>query len=92
MKRLILGALICASGLALAQNSNQNDDSLQIKPVIPIEKQGLLKNVNMYMNMRFGLDNQFTDGKFQESRFNDNQVRLEIKGKIHDKVYFRFRD
>lgn len=81
-----------AQGMLWAQNSTQQLDSTGIKPIIPIEKQSLLKNVDIFMNMRFGLDNQFTDGKFENSQFNDNQVRLEIKGKIHDKVYFRFRD
>ncbi len=92
MKKIIIGAIVMASGLSFAQNTSQVQDTTVVKPIIPVEKQSLLKNVDIFMNMRFALDNHFTDGEFQESQFNDNQVRLEIKGKIHDKVYFRFRD
>ncbi len=62
------------------------------KPLFSKEKLDLLRNVDMIFNMRFANDNLFENGKFQESEFNNNQFRLEIKGKIHDKVYFRFRD
>ena len=32
------------------------------------------------------------DGNHTLSEFNVNQLRFEVKGKIHDKVYFRFRN
>lgn len=70
----------------------QSSNDTIAKPIIPTERQNLLKNVDVIFNMRFGLDNQFTDGNHMNSAFNNNQGRLEIKGKIHDKVYFRFRD
>ena len=46
----------------------------------------------MIANMRFAERNEFVDGKYTKSRFTNEQFRLEIKGKVHDKVYFRFRD
>ena len=46
----------------------------------------------MIANMRFAQRNEFVDGEYTKSRFTNEQFRLEIKGKVHDKVYFRFRD
>jgi len=48
--------------------------------------------MSMIANMRFAERNEFQDGKYLQSRFTNEQFRLEIKGKVHDKVYFRFRD
>ncbi len=59
---------------------------------IPEEKQGLLKNVSMIANMNFGFRNEFYDGEYTGSRFRNDQFRLEIRGMVHEKVYFRFRD
>jgi hypothetical protein len=70
----------------------QEGDTTYYKTLIPEEKQGLLKNMSMIANMRFAERNEFTDGEYTGSRFTIEQFRLEIKGKIHDKVYFRFRD
>ena len=46
----------------------------------------------MIANMRFAERNEFVDGEHTKSRFTMEQFRLEFKGKVHDKVYFRFRD
>src|SRR5436190_9435413 len=48
--------------------------------------------MSMIANMRFAQRNEFVDGNYTKSRFTMEQFRLEIKGKVHDKVYFRFRD
>lgn len=74
-----------------AQEPQSSYDSV-FRPIIPTDKAKLLKNVDVIFNMRFASDNNFYNGKFQESEFRNNQLRLEIKGKITDKVYFRFRD
>ena len=70
----------------------QMGDTTYYKTLIPAEKQGLLKNMSMIANMRFALRNEFQDGEYVQSRFQNEQFRLEIKGKVHDRVYFRFRD
>ena len=70
----------------------QAGDTTYYKTLIPEEKQGLLKNMSMIANMRFAERNEFEDGEYTKSRFTNEQFRLEIKGKVHDKVYFRFRD
>ncbi len=86
-------ALILLPFSAMAQvKERQAGDTTYYKTLIPEEKQGLLKNMSMIANMRFALRNEFTDGKYTGTRFANEQFRLEIKGKVHDKVYFRFRD
>jgi hypothetical protein len=38
------------------------------------------------------MDNYFVDGEHTASQFAVNQFRFEVKGKIHEKVFFRFRN
>jgi len=42
--------------------------------------------------MNFALRNEFVDGEYTQTRFRNEQFRLEIRGQVHEKVYFRFRD
>ncbi|MGL5112619.1 MAG: porin [Flavobacterium sp.] len=67
-----------------------NGDS--IRSLIPIQKQSLLRDVDVIFNTRVAFNSGFLDGSHTGSNFNFDQLRLEIKGKIHDKIYFRFRD
>jgi hypothetical protein len=46
----------------------------------------------MIANMNFAFRNEFVDGEYTQSRFRNEQFRLEIRGQVHEKVYFRFRD
>jgi hypothetical protein len=64
----------------------------QGEPLISTERVDLLKNVDVIANMQFGFNNYFNDGKHTNSKFAMNQFRFEIKGKVSDKVYFRFRN
>ena len=77
---------------AQEKGAKQVDTFYYQKPLIPEIKQKLLSNINVIANMQSSLRNEFADGKYTRGRFIMNQFRLEIKGKIHDKVYFRFRD
>jgi hypothetical protein len=70
----------------------QVGDTTYYKTLIPEAKQGLLKNMSMIANMRFAERNEFTDGEFQKSRFAFEQFRMEFRGQVHDRVYFRFRN
>jgi len=88
-----LPALLLLPSVLMAQvQERQGGDTTYYKTLIPEEKQGLLKNVSMIANMRFAERNEFVDGEHTKSRFTMEQFRLELKGKVHDKVYFRFRD
>lgn len=77
--------------VAVAQNQ-ENKSTFEYQSLIPVEKQSLLKNVDIIFNTRLAFDNRFEDGDYESSNFSSNQFRLEIKGKIHEKVSFRFRD
>jgi len=70
----------------------QEGDTIRYKTLIPEVKQGLLKNVSMIANMNFAERNEFVDGDYTASKFKMEQFRLEFKGQVHEKVYFRFRD
>lgn len=74
------------------KQERQVGDTTYYKTLIPETKQGLLKNMSMIANMNFAFRNEFVDGEYTQSRFRNEQFRLEFRGKVHDKVYFRFRD
>jgi len=88
----MLALLLLPSALMAQVKERQAGDTSYYKTLIPEEKQSLLKNMSMIANMRFAQRNEFQDGEYTQSRFVNEQFRLEIKGKVHDKVYFRFRD
>ena len=91
-KTWMLALLLLPSVLVAQVKERQAGDTTYYKTLIPETKQSLLKNVSMIANMRFAERNEFVDGEHTKSRFTMEQFRLELKGKVHDKVYFRFRD
>lgn len=91
-KLLILILLTIPAALMAQVIEPQAGDTTWYKTLIPEEKQGLLKNMSMIANTRFAFRNEFNDGEYTGSRFMMEQFRLEFKGQIHEKVYFRFRD
>jgi hypothetical protein len=88
----ILAFLFHPAAMMAQVKEPQMGDTTYYKTLIPAEKQNLLKNMSMIANTRFAMRNEFQDGEYTGSRFTIEQFRLEIKGKVHDKVYFRFRD
>jgi len=91
-KMLILPFFFLPFALTAQVKERQAGDTTYYPSLIPEAKQSLLKNVSMIANMRFAQRNEFVDGEHTKSRFTMEQFRLELKGKVHDKVYFRFRD
>jgi len=88
----ILVVLILLFGpYALQGQNRQADTTSTYRSLIPTGKQSLLKNIDMIANMQMGLRSDFYDGDHQETRFRIEQFRLEIKGYVHEKIYFRFR-
>ena len=88
----LLLVLLLPSILWAQKQERQMGDTTYYKTLIPEAKQGLLKNVNVIANMAFALRNEFVDGEYTQTRFRNEQFRLEIRGQVHEKVYFRFRD
>ena len=84
--------LLLPSILLAQKQERQMGDTTYYKTLIPEEKQGLLKNVSVIANMQFALRNEFMDGEYTQTRFRNEQFRLEIRGQVHEKVFFRFRD
>jgi hypothetical protein len=88
----ILLFLVLPSMVWAQKQERQMGDTTYYKTLIPGTKQTLLKNVSMIANMNFAFRNEFVDGEYTQSRFKTEQFRLEIRGQVHEKVYFRFRD
>jgi hypothetical protein len=89
---VLLTSVLFPSKLLAQVKERQAGDTTYYPSLIPEAKQTLLKNMSMIANMRFAERNEFVDGEHTKSRFTMEQFRLEFKGKVHDKVYFRFRD
>jgi len=90
IKHLLIGALLITAVPVFAQTEKQGSDT-GYNAIIPIQKQNLLKNIDVIANMQYGFRNEFTDGEYTDSRFRMDQFRFEIKGNVTDKVYFRLR-
>ena len=69
----------------------QQDKEHNYRSLIPEDKQNRLKNIDFIANMQFGLRNDFTSGEYMGTKFKMEQFRMEIKGWVTDKVFFRFR-
>ena len=91
LKPLLIAALLFATFPVFAQTEKQESDTTGYSAIIPINKQNLLKNIDVVMNMQYGFRNEFVDGEYTGSRFRMDQFRFEIKGKVSDQVYFRLR-
>jgi len=87
---LSLVLILFTIGIAQAQ-LRQADSTSTYRSIIPEVKQGLLKNIDMIANMQLGMRSDFLDGDHVQTNFKFEQFRLEIKGYVHEKVFFRFR-
>jgi hypothetical protein len=88
----ILLFLLLPSMVWAQKQERQMGDTTFYKTLIPETKQGLLKNMSMIANMNFAFRNEFVDGEYTQSRFRNEQFRLEFRGNVTDRVFFRFRD
>lgn len=82
--------LILMPAFSFGQNEIHNENA--VAPLIPTSKLSLLKDIDVIFNTRLAFDNYFVDNEHVNSLFSVNQFRFEVKGKIHDKVFFRFRN
>jgi len=90
--KCILLFLVVPTLVWAQKQERQMGDTTYYKTLIPETKQGLLKNMSMIANMNFAFRNEFVDGEYTQSRFRNEQFRLEFRGNVTDKVFFRFRD
>ncbi len=90
--RIILSTLLFFAflGTSFAQGRQEGDIN-NYKSLIPEDKQNRLKNVDFIGNMQFAERTDLTDGDYMGSRFKMEQFRMEIKGWVTNRVFFRFR-
>jgi len=87
---ILLIFVLIFSGNLFAQDK-QSDTSSVYRVIIPESKQSLLKNVDIIANTHMGFRSDFNDQEYVGSTFKFEQFRLEIKGYVHKKIFFRFR-
>jgi len=92
MKKIKIYAILVLVPLFSFGQKQTQEGNTSYPPLIPTSKIALLKDVDVIFNTRMAFDNYFTEGDFTKSQFSVNEFRVEVKGKIHDKVYFRFRN
>jgi len=92
MKKYFIYLVVILLPIITVAQNQENKSDLQYKSIIPLAKQSLLKDVDVIFNTRLAFDSRFGEGDYENSNFSANQFRLEVKGKIHEKVSFRFRD
>jgi hypothetical protein len=90
-KYFIYLTLVLLPIFSFGQKQTQEGNAVVV-PLIPTSKLSLLKDVDVIFNTRMAFDNYFVDNEHVNSLFSVNQFRFEVKGKIHDKVFFRFRN
>ncbi len=88
----ILSAVLFLFTIGIAQAQLRQADSVSTyRSIIPEDKQGLLKNIDIIANMQMGYRSDWQDSEHVQSNFRIEQFRLEIKGYVTEKVFFRFR-
>ena len=92
MKKIFLPVLFASFiVVSVFAQERQTEKSDSYRSLIPESKQSLLKNVDIIANTQMAFRNDFSDGEYLGSKFRVEQFRMEIKGYIHPKIFFRFR-
>lgn len=94
MKRYLLLLLhVLGASLLCAQDYAQFDSlTLKSQPIINVDKGKFLKDVNMIANTRYQYQSDFLNGEAVDSRFLMADLRMEIMGKVGERIYYRIRD
>jgi hypothetical protein len=92
MKKLTACCCFAIMAFSAMGQVQRQTDTTSYKALISADRVKLLQNMDVIANMQFAMNNYFTDGKYDKSSFTMNQFRFEMKGKVHNKVYYRFRN
>ncbi len=92
MKKYLFYFVLVLTPLFLFGQKQPQESIPKNTPILPVSKIAILKDVDVIFNTRMAFDNYFVDSEHMSSQFSVNQLRFEVKGKIHEKVYFRFRN
>lgn len=92
MRNILVATLLCILAYVGANAQiRQGSDTSSFRSIIPVEKQTLLRNIDIIANTRMGLRSDFQEGEHLGTKFQFEEFRLEIKGYVHEKIFFRFR-
>jgi hypothetical protein len=84
---------VLGASLLFAQDYSQFDSlTLKSQPIINVDKAKYLKDVNMIANTRYQFENNLVNGELVDSRFTMPELRMEVMGKVGDRIHFRIRD
>ena len=89
MRNTAFALLAMVAGVATAQVSTGDNEATLFERVAKIEKKS--DKFNLFFNMHYALDADFTAGSFDQGAFNMHQFRIEAKGKVTDWLSYRWR-
>lgn len=79
--------------IGIAQETVISEEHIQENPLIPVGEESLLNRVEVNFYFRSGFFHHFESGRDDNySEFQADQVVLDVKAKVHEKVNFRFRN
>jgi len=89
--KALLFVFLCSLPLSIHAQTMQTDTASVYRSLIPESKQTLLNNIDIIANTQLGFRNDFYNKNYTGSKFSFGQFRMEIKGYVHKKIFFRFR-
>ena len=92
MRNTVFALFALVAGVASAQVATESageKEATLFERVAKIEKKS--DKFNLYFNMNYALDADFTAGTFDQGAFNMHQFRIEAKGKVTDWLSYRWR-
>ena len=107
MKKILLAMSLLVGGVAFAQQDLQEQinqlrmeiDQLRMAPPPSIDmpmppeemESPLRKKFNMYFNFQSSFDAEKEEGKDLTTKFQARQLRLEVRGDLTERIFYRFR-
>ena len=105
MKKILLAVSLLIGGIASAQQDLQNQinqlraeiDQLKATAPAPLpmsqdgEENPIHKKFNMYFNFQSSFDLEKVKDQDMTAQFKARQLRLEVRGDITDRIFYRFR-
>ena len=105
MKKILLAISLLVGGVATAQQDLQDQinqlraeiDQLKATASVPLpmsqdgEENPIHKKFNMYFNFQSSFDLEKVKDQDMTAQFKARQLRLEVRGDITDRIFYRFR-
>ena len=105
MKKILLAVSLLIGGVATAQQDLQDQinqlraeiDQLKATAPVPLpmpqdgEENPIHKKFNMYFNFQSSFDLEKVKDQDMTAQFKARQLRLEVRGDITDRIFYRFR-